>query len=88
MYFIDPADEEFKEIMRKCGDEYRETCSVFDNCKTKYACIVGADESTRKRMEGTLHKGHEDHIAGRGINSVNHYNLVHKFVRGQRMCKT
>ena len=47
---------------------------------TKYACIVEADESTRKRTEGTLHEGHEDHIAGRGINSLNHYNLVHKFI--------
>ena len=31
-------------------------------------------------MEGTLHKDHEDHIAGRGINSLSHYNLVHKFI--------
>ena len=26
-------------------------------------------------MEGTLHKGHEDHIAVKGINSLSHYNL-------------
>ena len=39
-----------------------------------------ADESTRTRLEGTLHKDHEDHIAGKGINSLNHYNLVHKFI--------
>ena len=52
----------------------------FGKCKTKYACIVEADESTRKRMEGTLHKGHEGHIAGKGINSLSHYNLVHKFI--------
>ena len=31
-------------------------------------------------MEGTLHKDHEDHIAEKGINSLNHYNLVHKFI--------
>ena len=31
-------------------------------------------------MEGTLHQDLEDHIAGKGINSLNHYNLVHKFV--------
>ena len=31
-------------------------------------------------MERTLHKDHEDHIAGKGINSLNHYNLVHKFI--------
>ena len=53
------------------SDKYRETCSVERKCKTKYACIVEADESTRKRMEESLHKYHEDHIAGKGINSLN-----------------
>ena len=33
----------------------------------------------RKRLEGTLHKDHEDHIAWKGINSFNHYNLLQKF---------
>ena len=28
-------------------EEYRETCSVLNNCETKYACLVEADESTR-----------------------------------------
>ena len=46
----------------------------------QYACIVEADECTRKRLEGTLHEDHEDHIAGKGINSLSHYNLVHKFI--------
>ena len=27
-------------------------------------------------MEATLHKGHEDHIAGKRNNSLSHYNLV------------
>ena len=31
-------------------------------------------------MEGSLHKNHEDHIAGKGMNSLSHYNLVHKFI--------
>ena len=31
--------------------------------RQKYACIVEADESTRKRLEGSLHKD-QDHIAG------------------------
>ena len=31
-------------------------------------------------MEGTLHKNHENHTAGKGMNSLNHYNLVHKFI--------
>ena len=28
----------------------------------------------------TLHQDHEDHIAGKGINSLNHYKLVHTFI--------
>ena len=57
---------------------YRETCCVEKNCKTKYACIVEADESMRKRMEGSLHKYHEDYIAGKI--SLSRYNLVHEFI--------
>ena len=60
------------------GSEYRETSSAPGTRKTQYACIVEADESTRKRMEGTLREGHEDHNAGKGINSLNRYILVHK----------
>ena len=90
IYYIDPADQEFGEIVKKkkkrveswkfrCQQQclaeadarrYRETCGAPGVCKTKYACTVEADESTRKLLEGTLHKGHEDHIAVRGINSL------------------
>ena len=49
-------------------EEYTETCSVSENCKTEYACKVDADESMRMCVEGTFHKGHEDHIAGKGNN--------------------
>ena len=31
-------------------------------------------------MEGSPHRNHEDHIAGKGMNSLSHYNLVHKFI--------
>ena len=48
--------------------------------KTKHACIVDAHESTRKRMESTLPKDHEDHIAQQGFNSMSHYNLLHNFI--------
>ena len=47
---------------------------------TKYACIVEAGESTRKRLERTPHKDHEDHIVGKGTNSLNHCNLVQKLI--------
>ena len=48
--------------------------------RTRYGCIVESDESTRLRAEISQPKHHEDHIAGRGYTSMNHYNLVHKFI--------
>ena len=48
--------------------------------KSKRACILEADESTRLRMGESLPNHHEDHIAGKGNNSLQHYNLVHKFI--------
>ena len=48
--------------------------------KTKLACILEADESTRMRMGNSTPSNHEDHIAGKGENSLQHYNLVHKFI--------
>ena len=48
--------------------------------KTKLACILEADESTRLRMGESLPTHHEDHIARKGENSLQHYNLVHKFI--------
>ena len=61
-------------------EKYMATCRVEKDRKTKYACVVEANESTRKRMEGSPHKNHEDHIARKGMNSLSHYNLVHKFI--------
>ena len=57
-----------------------ETCRNIVKPKSKYACIVGADESMRIRLEGVPHKYHEDHIAAKGINSQSRYNLLHKFI--------
>ena len=48
--------------------------------KTKLACILEADESTRMRMGNSIPQNHEDHIAGKGEKSLQHYNLVHKFI--------
>ena len=31
-------------------------------------------------MEGSPHKNHEDHIEGKGMNSLNRYILVHLFI--------
>ena len=48
--------------------------------KSKLVCILEASESTRLRMEESLPNHHEDHITGKGNNSLQHYNLVHKFI--------
>ena len=48
--------------------------------KSKFTCILEASESTRLRMEESLPNDREDHIAGKRDNSLQHYNLVHKFI--------
>ena len=48
--------------------------------KSKLACILEASEFTRLRMGECLPNRHQDHIAGKGENSLQHYNLVHKFI--------
>ena len=47
---------------------------------SKLACILEASDSTRLRMGESLPNHHEDHIAGKRDNSLQHYNLVHKFI--------
>ena len=61
-------------IMKNCGS------GASNKIKTKLACILEADESTRMRMGNSIPHNHEDHIAGKGENSLQHYNLVHKFI--------
>ena len=48
--------------------------------KTKLACILEADESTRMRVGNSIPHHHEDPVAGKGESSLQHYNLVHKFI--------
>ena len=54
--------------------------SKTNDFKSKFACILEASEPTRLRMEESLPNHHEDHIAGKGDNSLQHCNLVHKFI--------
>ena len=59
--------------------KHGEIRSRTNDFKSKIACILEASESTRMRMEESLPNYHEDHIAGKGDNSLQHYNLVHNF---------
>ena len=61
-------------IMKNCGS------GASNKIERKLACILEADESTRMRMGNSIPHHHEDHIAGKGENSLQHYNLVHKFI--------
>ena len=95
IYFIDPEDMEFKETIKNARKKLETSgapampCKIMKkNCgsgesnkiETKLACILEADESTRMRMGNSKPHYHEDHIAGKGENSLQHYNLVHKFI--------
>ena len=91
----DPEDKEFKETIKNARKKLETSmapalpCKIMKkNCgsggsnkiRTKLACILEADESTRLRMGNSLPSHHEDHIAGKGDHSLQHYNLVHKFI--------
>ena len=94
IYSIDPEDKEFKETIKNAGEKLETSvasampCKIIKNCgsggsnkiKTRLACILEADESTRMRMGNSIPHNHEDHIAGKGENSLQHYNLVPKFI--------
>ena len=60
--------------------KYGEIRGKTNEIKSKLACILEASESTRLRMGESLPNHHEDFLAGKGDNSLQHYNLVHKFI--------
>ena len=94
IYFIDPENTEFKETIKNARKKLETSvapampCKIMKNfgsgasnqIQTKLACILEADESARMRMGNSIPNHHEDHYAGKGDNSLQHYNLVHKFI--------
>ena len=50
------------------------------DAKTGFSCISEAHESTRERIESATKRIHEEHIAGKGQNSVLHCDLVRGFI--------
>ena len=57
-----------------------ETHSNIGKRRTRFACVVDADERTRPRVEGAVRKSHQDHITAKGMTSMTHYSLVHKVI--------
>ena len=96
--FIDLDDKEFKgktmknlelsvEAAMPCKLKtfrYRETCGESNDRKSKHACIVEAHESTRKRLEWTLSKDLEDHIAVKGFHSLSLFLCTSSFPCSKR----
>ena len=94
IYFIDPEDKEFKETIKNARKKLETSVALAMPCKimknfgsgasnkiqTKLACILEANESTRMRMGNSIPQNHEDHIARKGENSLQHYNLVQKLI--------
>ena len=80
IYFIDPEDKEFKETIKNARKKLETSvapatpCKIMKNfgsdgsnkIKTKLACILEANESTRMRMGNSMPHYHQDHIAGKG----------------------
>ena len=46
--------------------------------KTRFNCITEVHESTRQKIELVTKRFHEEHIPGKGENSVVHYSLFAK----------
>ena len=57
-----------------CLAKSARTVRIVVTCKL--ACILEVSDSPRPRMGESLPNHHEDHIAGKGDNSLQHYNLV------------
>ena len=86
IYFIDPEDKESKETIKNARKKLETSvapampCKIAKNCgsggsdknKTKLACILEANEPTKLRMGESLLNHHQDHIAVKGQNSLQH----------------
>ena len=87
IYFIDSEEKEFKETIKNACKKLETPIAPAMSCKImkkncgsgasnkirqRLACILEAGESTRLRMGESLQNHHEDHIAEKGDNSLQH----------------
>ena len=95
IYFIDPEDTEFKETIKNARKKLETSVAPAMPCKNNekivgvmettklkqnLRVILEADETTRLCMGNSIPHYHQNHIAGKGESSLQHYKLVHKFV--------
>ena len=69
-------------LCKTCKEnKHGETRSKTNDFKSKFACILEASESTRMRMEGSkYYQNIMRTILQERDNSLQHYNLAHKFI--------
>ena len=66
-----------KKLAYGMNDAPRRWWNILDKALCSYGMVpMRADRC----WERSLPKDHEDHIAGKGISSLNHYNLLHKLI--------
>ena len=95
IFFIEPDDEAFQLTMKAARKKLEVPMPAAMPCKTpiksrgeptailgnaRQNTLVDADESTRPRLEGAGQKPHQDQITAKGMSSITHYSLVHKFI--------
>ena len=96
IYFIDQEDKEFKETIKNARKKLETSVAPAMPCKIMKNCgSDGTDNKLKKQNLRVYWKLMnlrecvweiryriiiEDHIAGKGENSLQHYNLVHKFI--------
>ena len=95
-YFIDPDDMEFKKNTREELESSMESalsCKVQNLGHEKLVAKTNPTLADRNMhtswkptnlresaLERTQQEDHEDRIAGKGVNSLSHHTLVHKFI--------
>ena len=62
------------------NSQHGATLGKSNEIKSKLACILEVSQSTRLCMGESSPNKHEDQFVGKGYNSQQHYNLVHKFI--------
>ena len=95
IYFIDPEEKEFKETIKNARKKLETSVAPAMPCKimafncgsggsgkieTRLACVLGAGGSAGLRVEGSLPGRRGGRFGREGDDSLQHYNLVHKFI--------
>ena len=77
IYFIDPEDTEFKETIKNARKKLETSVAPAMPCQIMKNCGTGASNKIKTKL-ACIHQ--EDQNAGKGENSLQHYNLVHKLI--------